>query len=96
MKSSKVLGYAGVGVEISDTFDYFRRGIIDSALITTTDVIVDLTSMYCGYPGLSFDILWHWKLKDAYWYYNDIYVDQVIIPQYSLGILGLPGTMPFK
>jgi len=69
---------------------------MDSALISGVDVVVDGVCLFCGYPGMAFDFLWNWELKDIYWYYNDNYVEQVILPEYNLGVLGLPETMPFK
>ena len=94
--ASDLLGGLGVGYDINKTFHYIKNENVDSALISGVDVVVDGVCLFCGYPGMAFDFLWNWEVKDIYWYYNDNYVEQVILPEYNLGVLGLPETMPFK
>ncbi len=57
---------------------------------------VDLISNRCGIYGLVFDLSWHCGLKEVFWNGMRFYRDNVILPQYDNGILGLPSTMPFK
>ena len=101
--SNKLSGVASF-LSLSNAFVDFKsayyKGLmvndIDSALRYGTDGIVDLISMVPHPAALLFSLSWNLGLKELYW--KSVYYDRdnIILPQYYNGTLGLPSTLPYK
>lgn len=101
--STKLSGVASF-LSLSNAFVDFKSAYykgfmvndIDSALWYGTDGIVDLISMIPHPAALLFSLSWNLGLKELYW--KSVYYDRdnIILPQYYNGTLGLPSTLPYK
>jgi hypothetical protein len=86
-KAGKVLGIVGTGYSAYEAYNAeglkrFEYGL--DAVMGAAGFIPEVgpfISLYWGVGG-----------KQRYW----MWVNDVAIPQYHMGILGLPSTMPFK
>ena len=91
-KAGKVLGGLSTGISSLE----FRNSLVNSGLtVATVEHGTDAIMGAAGFiPEVGPFISLYWGVggKQLYW----MWVNDVAIPQYHMGILGLPSTMPFK
>ena len=93
---STVLDVGVIFCDLTDAYDNFNNNNFEKGLECGVDAVVGMICIPFGTKGFVFDVLWELGLKDVFWkviYYNR---DNVILPQYHNGTLGLPSTLPFK